>query len=49
VVAGAEVPGGELFVCPGSGHLFADRGHPDYDDAAARLAGARVIDFLASL
>jgi dienelactone hydrolase len=45
----AEVPGGELFVYPGSGHLFADRGHPDYDDAAARLAGARVIELLGAL
>jgi dienelactone hydrolase len=37
-----------LFLYPGDGHLFADRGLPDYDAAAARLLTERVLDFLAS-
>jgi dienelactone hydrolase len=45
----ADVPGAELFVYPGSGHLFAEPGHPDYDEEAARLATSRVLAFLASL
>ena len=45
----AEVPGAELFVYPGSGHLFAEPGHPDYDEEVARLATSRVLAFLASL
>jgi dienelactone hydrolase len=45
----AAVPGSELFVYPGSGHLFAEEGHPDYDEAAARVATERVIAFLAAL
>jgi dienelactone hydrolase len=43
------VPGGELFVYPGSGHLFAEVGDRDYDAAAARLATERVLGFLADL
>ncbi len=45
----AEVPRSELFVYPGSGHLFAEPGHPDYDDEVARLAIERVLAFLARL
>ena len=45
----ADVPGAELFVYPGSGHLFAEPGHPDYDEEAAGLATRRVLAFLASL
>lgn len=45
----AQVPGAELFVYPGSGHLFAEPGHPDYDDEAAGLATRRVLAFLAGL
>jgi len=45
----AEVPGAELFVYPGSGHLFAEPGHPDHDQEVADLATSRVLAFLASL
>jgi dienelactone hydrolase len=45
----AQVPGAELFVYPGAGHLFAEAGHPDHDEEAARLATARVLAFLAAL
>jgi dienelactone hydrolase len=45
----AGVPGAELFVYPGSGHLFAEPGHPDFDEAVARLATERVLAFLAAL
>lgn len=43
---GTEVPSAQLFVYPGSGHLFAEPGHPDYDAAAAGLATERVLAFL---
>jgi dienelactone hydrolase len=43
------VDGAELFLYPGDGHLFADSGLPDYDDAAAELLGRRVVDFLQSV
>jgi dienelactone hydrolase len=36
----------ELFLYPGSKHLFADRSLPDYDEAAATLLTQRVLDFL---
>lgn len=37
----------ELFVYPGSGHLFADPGLADYDQGAAALLRRRTLDFLA--
>ena len=43
------VPGAELVVHPGSGHLFAEPGHPDHDDEVARLATEHVLRFLARL
>ena len=45
----AQVPGAELFVYPGSGHLLAEPGHPDCDEEAADLATSRVLTFLAGL
>jgi dienelactone hydrolase len=45
----AEVSGGELFVYPGSGHLFAEPSHPDYDEEVASVATDRVLAFLAKL
>jgi dienelactone hydrolase len=45
----AEIPGAELFVYPGSGHLFAEPGHPDFDAETARLATERVLNFLAAV
>lgn len=45
----AAVPAAELFVYPGAGHLFAEPGHPDYDEAAATLATERLLKFLADL
>jgi dienelactone hydrolase len=41
--------GAELFVYPGSGHLFADSSLPDYDPAAAALLLERTLQFLARL
>lgn len=43
----AAVEGAELFVYPGSGHLFADPSLPSYDEAAATLLTERVLSFLA--
>jgi len=45
----ADVADGELFVYPGAGHLFAEPGHPDYDEQVAKLATERIIAFLARL
>jgi dienelactone hydrolase len=36
----------ELFVYHGDGHLFADPSLPDYDEEAAELLTARVLEFL---
>lgn len=41
-----EDAGGELFLYPGSGHLFAEPGRQDYDATATRLLMARVLEFL---
>jgi len=42
----AEVDGVELFLYPGSGHLFADSSSEDYDEHAARLLTERTLAFL---
>jgi dienelactone hydrolase len=48
-VAGS-VPGAELFLYPGSRHLFLDSSVPEhYDEAAARLAMPRILAFLERL
>jgi dienelactone hydrolase len=44
----ASTPDAELFLYPGSGHLFTDSSLPSYDEAAAALVVARVLDFLAT-
>ncbi len=36
----------ELFLYPGDGHLFADRGLPEYDESAATILEERVLAFL---
>ena len=41
----AEV-GGELFLYPGSGHLFADPDLPKYDETTAELMIERTLVFL---
>jgi dienelactone hydrolase len=41
-----EVEDGELFLYPGSGHLFADASLGDYDEQAAGLLKERTIAFL---
>lgn len=45
----ATVPGAELFLYPGDGHLFADSSTPDYDAGAATLLKQRVLAFLAGV
>lgn len=42
----ARVPGSESYLYPGSGHLFAEPGSADFDQAAADLATERVLAFL---
>jgi dienelactone hydrolase len=42
----SAVPGGELFVYEGAGHLFAEEGHRDYDEQTAGLATERLLAFL---
>lgn len=44
-----EVEGAELFLYPGSGHLFADSGSVDYDAEAAGLLTERSLEFLRRL
>jgi dienelactone hydrolase len=41
-----EVVGAELFLYPGSGHLFADSSLDDYDEQAAGLLKERTLAFL---
>jgi dienelactone hydrolase len=42
----AETEGAELFIYPGSGHLFADSSLGDYDEQAATLLKVRTLEFL---
>jgi dienelactone hydrolase len=42
----AETEGAELFIYPGSGHLFADSSLGDYDEQAAALLKVRTLEFL---
>lgn len=42
----ADEASGELFLYPGSGHLFLDEDLPDYDKDAAALVDERVLAFL---
>ncbi len=44
-----EVEDAELFLYPGSGHLFADSSLGDYDEQAAALLKERTLAFLARL
>ena len=41
-----EVEGSELFIYPGSGHLFADPTSEDFDEPSARLLKERTLAFL---
>jgi dienelactone hydrolase len=41
-----EIDDGELFLYPGSGHLFADASLGDFDEQAAGLLRERTLDFL---
>jgi dienelactone hydrolase len=41
-----EISGAELFLYPGSGHLFADTSSEDYDEQAAALLMQRTLEFL---
>jgi dienelactone hydrolase len=41
-----EIEDAQLFIYPGSGHLFADASLDDYDEDAARLLKKRTLDFL---
>jgi dienelactone hydrolase len=42
----SEVPGAELFLYPGSGHLFTDRSWEEYDEASTTLVLERTLAFL---
>jgi dienelactone hydrolase len=41
-----EIEDAELFIYPGSGHLFADPASGDYDELAAGLLKERTLAFL---
>jgi len=45
----ATVPGSELYLYPGNGHLFSDSTLPGYDAAATDLLVERALAFLARL
>ncbi len=45
----AATPDAELFLYPGSAHLFADASLPAYDQAATTLLTERVLGFLADV
>ncbi len=42
----ATVPGADLHLYPGDGHLFADSTLPDFDAAATDLLVARMLELL---
>ena len=42
----SEVPGAELFLYPGSGHLFTDSSWEEYDEASATQVIERTLAFL---
>jgi dienelactone hydrolase len=42
----SEVPGAELFLYPGSGHLFTDRSWEEYDEASTMLVLERALALL---
>ena len=42
----SEAPGAELFLYPGSSHLFTDRSWKEYDEAATELVMERTLAFL---
>jgi dienelactone hydrolase len=42
----SEVPGAELFLYPGSAHLFTDRSWEEYDEASTTLVIERTLAFL---
>ncbi len=44
-----ETDEAELFLYPGSSHLFADSSLDDYDESAAKLLMERVLAFLRRL
>ena len=44
-----EADDGELFLYPGTGHLFADPSGPDYDEGAAKLLMERTLGFLSRI
>ena len=42
----SEVPGAELFLYPGSGHLFTDSSWKEYDETSTTLVMERTLAFL---
>jgi dienelactone hydrolase len=42
----SDVPGAELFLYPGSAHLFTDRSWEEYDEASTALVIERTLAFL---
>jgi len=42
----SEVPGAELFLYPGSGHLFTDSSWEEYDEESTTLVVDRTLAFL---
>jgi dienelactone hydrolase len=45
----SAVPTARLYLYPGSGHLFAEEGDPDYDDPSAVLLWERMTELLARI
>lgn len=44
-----QIESAELYLYPGSGHLFADSGSPDYEPECAGLLMDRALAFLGRL